>query len=169
MSNVTIHSLPIICKAYGLSVLTAHSEAVLTQAILSYDAPFAVQITLDFETSNAVALLALSPTIQVDFYVKPLQTGHTIDLGTSTLTTDSQQSLYTLRLEMTSPSELNLATNKVYRLGALVRIGASEQPALLCGVLEDLMVQIHTRKEASPAPKQSQKTTSKKRSMKIKK
>lgn len=169
MSSINIHSLPIACKVHGLSVLIAHSNEAFTQAIVPYDAPFAVQVALTFEDSNAIALLALQPTIQVDFYMKPLQAGSTIDLGTSIQATDSHQCLYTLCLETTSPSELNLSAHQVYRLGALIRIGAPEQPALLCGVVEDIMIQIHPVREPSSAPKRSHKANSKKRSSKTKK
>ncbi|MEA5462733.1 hypothetical protein [Leptothoe sp. PORK10 BA2] len=135
-----------------------------THAILPYDAPFTAQITLAFEGSNAIALLALTPTIQVDFYLKPLQAGNTVDLGTSTLAADNQQRLYTPQLNVTSPSELNLTANKVYRLGSLIRIGALDQPALLCGVVEELMVQIHPSRDRSETTKQSHKAIPKKRS-----
>lgn len=167
MSSVNIHSLPIICKAYGLSVVTGSSD--VAQTIVPYDAPFTVQIALAFDDSNSIALLALGPTVQVDFYVKPLQAGSTLDLGSSTLTANGHQSIYTALLEVTSPSELQLMANRVYSLGALVRIGAPDHPALLCGVVEGLMIQIHAIKDSSPEPKKSKKNHRKNVSTKTKK
>ncbi|MEM6251657.1 MAG: hypothetical protein AAF821_01935 [Cyanobacteria bacterium P01_D01_bin.156] len=129
---------------------------------MPHDAPFTAQVALSFDASNAVALLALNPTIQIDFYIKPLQAGSTIDVGNIALVTNSQERLYTLQLDIASPAELNLDKSKVYRLGALVRIGAPENPALLCGVVEELMIQLYTSEKLSQASKKAQKNTSKK-------
>ncbi|WP_215618873.1 hypothetical protein [Leptothoe kymatousa] len=154
---------------YGLSVGATPADSPAAQAIVPYDAPFSVQITLAFEATNAIALLALAPTIQVDFYMKPLQAGATIDLGTSTLIADSQQSLYTLQLALTPPAELNLTTDKVYHLGAVVRVGAPAHPALLCGVLEaEHPLQIYTPRASVQTDNTSIKAA-KKRASKTKK
>lgn len=164
MGSVNIHSLPIVCKAHGLSVLTNEIWETSANVILNHDSPFSVQITLDFENSNAIALLALVPTIQADFYATPLQAGNKVDLGSSTLTADRQQTIYAPQLDLQSPAVLGLIPHQVYRLGVLVRIGALHQPALLCGVVEDLMAQIH-----GVLPEQPPKSPSKKRSHKAKK
>lgn len=164
MGSVNIHSLSIVCKAYGLSVLTDEVWETSANVILPHDSPFSVQITLAFENSNAIALLALSPTIQADFYAAPLQAGNKVDLGSSTLTAESQQTTYAPQLELQSPAVLGLVPHQVYRLGVLVRIGALHQPALLCGVVEELMAQVH-----AALPEQSPKSPSKKRSTKAKK
>lgn len=143
MSSVHIHSIPISCQLDELCVVTAHSPEDLTHTVLPSDDAFSVQVSLAFLGTNARSLLALAPTIQVDFYAKPLQAGATIDLGTTVLDTVLQQMSYTAALHLGSPRESNLTKATVYRIGALVRIGALEQPAMLCGVLDDLIVQIH--------------------------
>ncbi len=143
MSSVHIHSIPISCQLYELCVVTAHSPQDVSNTVLPHDDAFSVQVSLAFLGTNARALLALAPIIQVDFYAKPLQAGATTDLGSTTLDAIPQQMSYAAALHLGSPSESDLTAATVYRIGALVRIGALEQPALLCGVLDDLIVQIY--------------------------
>ncbi|MBE9066065.1 hypothetical protein IQ260_05305 [Leptolyngbya cf. ectocarpi LEGE 11479] len=144
MSSVSVHSIPIHCQIYDLTIVTACSEQPSTDTILRHDDPFSVQVSLGFQGNNAIALLALTPIIQVDFYARPLQAGSTLDLGVATLETVIDSMSYTAALHLDAPSKTGLTAAAVYRIGALVRIGALEQPALLCGVLEDFVVQIHS-------------------------
>lgn len=143
MSSVSIHSIPILCQIFDLVIVTAHSAQTSTDTILRHDEPFSVQVSLGFQGNNAIALLALAPIIQVDFYAQPLQAGSSLDLGVVTLKTVIDSVSYTPALHLDTPLKAGLTAAAVYRIGALVRIGALEQPALLCGVLEDLVVQIH--------------------------
>ncbi|MEM7062577.1 MAG: hypothetical protein AAF572_05370 [Cyanobacteria bacterium P01_B01_bin.77] len=143
MSSVSVHSVPILCQIFDLAIVTAHSDQPSTETILRHDEPFSVQVSLGFQGNNAIALLALTPIMQVDFYARPLQAGSTLDLGVATLETMVDSMSYTAVLHLDTPSKTGLTAAAVYRIGALVRIGALEQPALLCGVLEDLVVQVH--------------------------
>ncbi|MGD1857966.1 MAG: hypothetical protein ACFB2W_27330 [Leptolyngbyaceae cyanobacterium] len=142
MNSVNIHAIPVSCQIGDLKVVTAHSTQPHSETILQSDVPFSIQVSLAFVGTNAIALLALTPAIQVDFYAKPLQAGATADLGMITMTTAPPQMAYTPILHLDTPDASGLITAAVYRLGALVRIGAVEQPALLCGVIEELIVQI---------------------------
>ncbi len=143
MDSVSIHSMPILCQMQDLVIVTSQTDQTATDTILWHDKPFSVQVSLRFQGTNAIALLALSPIIQVDFYARSLQAGSNLDLGVVTVETAIESINYTPTLQLNSPTEIGFTATAVYRIGALVRIGALDQPGLLCGVLENLVVQIY--------------------------
>jgi hypothetical protein len=143
MSSTLLQSIPISCRIHRLTVFTSQAEDETANTVLYQNEPFSVQVSLDFVGTNAIALLALKPVIQLDFYAKLLSKGLSIELGSLTTETNTQQLTYIPTLALGSPVDIGLTAAKVYRFGVLARIGALEQPALLWGIFEELMVQIH--------------------------
>ncbi|MEM9903723.1 MAG: hypothetical protein AAF921_01690 [Cyanobacteria bacterium P01_D01_bin.44] len=143
MGSMDIHSISIFCRLEGIKILSAVLASTPTDTvILQHNQPYSLQVSVEFIGSNAIALLALTPTLRADFYATPVGVGQSMTLGTVCLSSQPQQQLYTLELKIPSIDNAGLEDNRVYRLSALVRIGATDQPAILCGVLEAPIVQI---------------------------
>ncbi|MEO0537100.1 MAG: hypothetical protein AAF215_24990 [Cyanobacteria bacterium P01_A01_bin.123] len=154
MDTLYLTSIPIACELSPLEVLDPNANAMADTAILSATQPFAVQLSVTFQGTNAIALLALTPTIQAEFYAKPTTHSTTIPLGECQDITRIDQLDYPLTLNISAPLETGLTPGTVYRLGALIKIGSPDGPALICGVQETGMVQIY---EAAAAAQISRK------------
>ena len=145
--QIAIGILPITCRFYGLTLRQSAEDSLEPEDILMADRPFQIQATLEWKSNAAIALLSLQPEIAVEFFAKPAGIGEGVDLGVATEIADPDQRLYTLALDLESPADCGLATG-IHHLGALLRIGAPDAPALLYGVLEGSLVEVF-----SPIPK----------------
>jgi hypothetical protein len=144
MSIHEVTSIPIRCRFGELTVVAAEAEA--STPILNAEESFALRTSVEFLDTSAVALLALEPTIHVEFYAKSCGPGDSVFLGETQMVATAEQRTYSPSLSLRSPANLGLMTDGVYRLGALLRVGAEDGPALICAVQEDVLVQIHALK-----------------------
>lgn len=144
MIKTEIQSIVIPCRLEGITILTEASAPSLTDTvILHHNQPYSLKVSVNFVSSNSIALLALMPTLRADFYAIPLGIGQPINLGTACLSSQPLQRTYSLVLQLPSLEKSGFAIEHVYRLNALIRIGATDQPALLCGLLEAPVVQVY--------------------------
>ena len=157
MNSIQTSIVPFTCRFYDLTIFAQGSGRTTPDTILKEDQPFSLQASVEFVGSGAIALLCLTPSIQIDFYAKPCGRGDDVDLGAATITAVADQFTYTPTLEIDSPVSVGLTPKTLYRISALMRVGAPNCPALICGVLEDLIVEIYT---ASRLPKKSIKSKS---------
>ena len=144
--DVYIDSLPIRCHLYGLSVSQSNHESDdegLLDSIVMSDRPFSVQVTVEWLGNTAIALLMLRPELSVDFFAKPIAIGNAIELGTVTHFTSPKERTYRPTLEVQSPIACGLNAG-LYHLGAVLRVGAEEGPALVCGAIEGVVTEIFT-------------------------
>ena len=142
--KIQISSLSISCQLVGIIVLTKDSEIPLADTVvLRGDQSCSLQVSVSFLGSNAIALLALTPTLRTDFYATPLGPGQPVALGSICSACQFHQPTYCPTLAIPHLGDAGLVVDRVYRLSALIRIGAAEQPALLCGLLESPIVQLY--------------------------
>ena len=139
--QIAIGILPITCRFYGLTLRQSVEDSLESEDILMADRPFQIQATVEWKSNAAIALLSLQPEIAVEFFAKPAGLGEGVDLGVATEIADPDQRLYTPALDLESPADCGLETG-IHHLGALLRIGAPDAPALLCGVLEGSLVEV---------------------------
>jgi hypothetical protein len=147
------HSEAVSSQAIDAQVATlmctlAHLRVSITddnsETILSGDAPVTLSVTVDFGNSGAIALMPLGLQIRADFFAKPIGRGEDLELGNAILQTVANQFTYSPALRIETGLEMaGMVPEKVYRLTALLRVGAPDYPALITGVLEDLIIQIY--------------------------
>jgi hypothetical protein len=154
MAAQNVTSIPVCCRFGELSVVSTASETEPSSPILQAEEPFTLQTSVEFLDASAVALLALEPTIYVEFYAKPCGPGEQVLLGDTRVTATSDQRTYSLSLFSCSPVEAGFNTGGVYRLGVLLRVGAEEGPGLICAVQEDVLVQIHGKQPKTSVDRQ---------------
>ena len=143
MKNTQVSVVPFTCRFSHLTVFAQDSDGTTPDTLIKEAQPFSLRASVEFVGSGAIALLCLNPAIQVDFYAKPCGRGEDVDLGTVAVTAVADQVIYTPTLELGAPVSVGLTARTLYRISALLRIGAPDCPALICGVIEDLMVEIY--------------------------
>lgn len=151
MATQEVSSIPIRCQFGELTVVSAGADAEAPTPVLNLEESFTLRTRIEFLGTSAVALLALEPAIHLEFYAKPCGPGESIALGETQLVATSEQRTYAPSLSVQSPADTGFRADGVYRLGALLRIGAEGGPALICAVQENVLVQIHTP-EPEPSP-----------------
>ena len=143
--------VPFACLFSDLTLFAQDANGTLPDTLLKEEQPFSLQASVEFVGSGAIALLCLTPTIQLDFCAKSCLRGDYVDLGLVTIPAISDQFIYAPVLEVSSPVSVGLKSGDLYQISALLRVGAPNCPALICGVIEDLMVEIYTA--SKPAKK----------------
>ncbi len=154
--EIFLESIPVRCRVYGLSVCQStaiadeqcdgtrggtNADYWEMQIVLTGDRPFHVQVTVEWLGSAAIALLMLQPSLAVDFYIKPVGAGHSIDLGTVEQPTAASQQVYAPCLMLESPDQQGIHPG-FYHLHATVRVGAAEGPALLWDVIGGVRLEV---------------------------
>ncbi|MDX2232167.1 MAG: hypothetical protein NW220_21205 [Leptolyngbyaceae cyanobacterium bins.349] len=128
-----------------LSDLVALAKATgRMETIFNLTEPAILSVTISFSGSGAIALMPLTPSIQVDFYAKSLHRRDELELGSVTLPTQAQQLVYTPAIAL--PAGLAAAgamANQAYGISALVRVGATGFPAFVVGTIAGLMLQTY--------------------------
>lgn len=140
MSNAQVVIAPISCTLANLVAFAPPQTAMET--IFHQAEPFAVQVSVEFGRSGAIALLPLGLTLRVDFFAKPFGRGDTLLLGCISSVTKAGQQLYTLVLTLPD-GPTALVPEKVYAISALLQVGAPNYPALINGTIEGLMLQTY--------------------------
>jgi hypothetical protein len=100
-------------------------------------------VTVEFLGSGAIALLSLAPFILVDFYTKPLSPESGVTLGQVKTRTTPGILSYSPTLTLAPPLTLELQTNTLYCIGAVLRVGAPHGPSLINGFIEEPIIEIY--------------------------
>lgn len=142
MNQTHVTIAPIACNLSHLIVFTPKVE--MAETILRQDEPVALRVTVEFSRSGAIALLPLGLALTVEFFAKPFGAGTTIALGKTNLITTANQFTYLPTLELsTGFATLGLQPEKVYKISALLQVGASDFPAFINGFTEGLTLQTY--------------------------
>ncbi|MEL6224132.1 MAG: hypothetical protein AAFR31_15975 [Cyanobacteria bacterium J06627_8] len=150
-----LDSLPVRCRVYGLSLKQSdnHEHEETEQIVLS-DRPVSVQLTVEFLGNSAIALLMLEPTLSIELLAKSVSTGETWELGKLSQTMTPKERMYAPVLDLEPPTQCGLDVG-MYRLTAIVRIGAPDGPALLSGLIEDNRFEVFSNPTQSSKRKRS--------------
>lgn len=143
MSESHVNVGPITCQLSELKVSVANAPAAFSETILQGNQPFSLQVTVEFSGSGAIALMPLSPSIQVKFFTKPLSPEPGMELGSIEVLTRPGVFVYTPTLSLGAPLSIGLRPGTIYRIGAVLRIGAPDWPALISGFTEELTIEIY--------------------------
>jgi hypothetical protein len=148
MSESYVNIGPIACRLSNLIVSTDNDNSDFSATVLQGNQPFSLQVTVEFSGPGAIALMPLSPAIQVSFYTKPLGPEAGVDLGSLVIHTKPGVFTYTPTLTLGSPFSIGLKAKMLYRLGAALRVGAPEWPSLITGYTEEVTVELYTNPTA---------------------
>jgi hypothetical protein len=138
---------PVVCT---LSQLVSHrGRSDLPETIFSQTEALHLQVTIEFSRSGAIALMPLGLPLQVEFLAESLgnrdsagATAGRFLIGTSRLHTAAHQMIYTAAIEV-QPQHAGFAAEQVYEVSALLRVGASHQPAWIVGTIGGLLTQTY--------------------------
>lgn len=141
-SSVTIASFS--CK---LSELTAYAQdADQVETIFELNQPFWLKGQIEFGESGAIALLALQPTLRMEFFAKAVGLPEELRLGEVMIACHPDQLRYEPVLSLPGGlAKVGGVTETVYKISALVRVGASRYPAMVTGVMEALLIQTYSQ------------------------
>ncbi len=143
MSDSQVNVSQIDCHLSDLTVLAANAKPISSATVLKSDKPFSLQVTVEFAGPGAIALMPLSLAVQVEFYAKPLGPEAGVILGTISLSTSPEVLTYTPELTLGPPASVGLQAKTLYRIGAVLRVGAPDWPSLIHGITEELTVEIY--------------------------
>lgn len=149
MSDSYINVVPIACRLSDLTVETVGAGQPSSETILQGDQPFSLKVTVEFSGSGAIALMPLSPSIQVEFYTKPLSPAPGIVLGKVEIKTSPGILIYSPTLTLAPPMSIGLRPKVIYCIGVVLRVGAPDWPALINGFTEELTIEIYSSSERS--------------------
>lgn len=171
MNAAQANVAPIRCTLSDLTAFTTHSgvahsgaasssntpDAICKDTILKADQPFSLRVLVEFSESGAIALMPLSPTLTVTFYAKPVPSEPGMTLGESRLEAIANLFTYTPTLSLASPEAIGLKSGSIYRINAVLRVGAPDCPALIVGIIEGLTIQIYCLPQAPGKLKKADK------------
>ena len=152
MSDSHVNVGPIGCQLYNLTVFTANTKSAFPETVLQPHQPFSLKVTVEFSGPGAIALMPLAPTIQVEFYAKPLSPDPAMVLGNIEMMALPGTLTYMPTLTLGSPQSIGWHTKTIYRIGAVLRVGAPDGPSLINGFIETLTIEIYTVSEISREP-----------------
>lgn len=144
MSDSQVNVGAIVCQLSNLTVFTANAQHGFSETVLQGHQPFSLQVTVEFAGPGAIALMPLSLAVQVEFYTKPLGPESGMILGTTALHTQPDVLTYAPTLALGSPLSVGLKADTIYRVGAVLRVGAPKWPSLVNGFTEELTIEIYT-------------------------
>ncbi|MEB3314397.1 MAG: hypothetical protein VKL98_09655 [Cyanobacteriota bacterium] len=144
MSESYVNIGPIACRLSNLIVSTDNGNPDFSATVLQGNQPFSLQVTVGFSGPGAIALMPLSPAIQVNFYTKPLGPETGVELGSLVIKTKPGVFNYTPTLTLGSPFSIGLKAKMLYRIGAALRVGARDWPSLITGYTEEVTVELYT-------------------------
>ncbi len=158
MSDSHITVVPITCRFSNLKVFTTDANQAFSEAALQGDQPFSLKVTVEFSGPGAIALMPLTPSIQVEFYTKPLSPEPGIVLGKVEIKTSPNLLIYSPVLTLAPPLSIGLRPNTIYCVGAVLRVGAPNWPSLINGYTEELTIEVYTTSESIAVSKTSKTT-----------
>lgn len=144
MSESYVNIGSIDCRLSNLIVSTDNGHPSFSATVLQGNQPFSLQVTVEFLGPGAIALMPLSPAIQVSFYTKPLGPEAGVGLGSLVINTKPGVFTYTPNLTLGSPFSIGLKAKTLYRIGAALRVGAPDWPSLITGYTEEVTVELYT-------------------------
>lgn len=147
MSDSKINVVPIACHLSNLTVFTTDASEILSSTVLQGNQPFSLKVTVEFSGPGAIALMPLSPSIQIEFYAKPLSPDPGIALGRVEVKASPDVLTYPLVLTLPPPASIGLRSKTIYTIGSVLRVGAPDWPSLINGFTEELTIEVYT---ASP-------------------
>jgi hypothetical protein len=147
MSDPKINVVPIACCLSDLTVLTTDVSPTWPNTVLQGSQPFSLRVTVEFSGPGAIALMPLSPAIQVEFYAKPLSPDLGMTLGKVEVKARADILSYPLMLTLPPPDSLGLRSNTLYTIGSVLRVGAPDWPSLINGFTEELTIEVYTASE----------------------
>jgi hypothetical protein len=143
MSDSHVNVSKIDCQLSNLTVLAANAKPTSSATVLKNDKPFSLHVTVEFSGPGAIALMPFALSVQVEFYAKPLGPKAGIILGTMAISTSPEILIYTPKLTLGPPSSVGLEPKTLYRIGAVLRVGAPDWPSLIHGFTEELTLEIY--------------------------
>lgn len=142
----TVSVAPLSCQLSDLTVFTHSPETI--EPILSDAEPFSLAVTLTFGGAGSIALMPLKACLCVAFFAQAVGAGQSLALGQTQIFSQAGQFRYTPTLTVPEGRAIGL-TESVYRITALVKVGAADAPALVTGVMEGLLIQIYADSAAN--------------------
>jgi hypothetical protein len=149
MSDSKINVVPIVCRLSNLTVITTDASQTWPSTILQGSQPFSLKVTVEFSGPGAIALMPLSPSIQVEFYARPLSPDLGIALGKVEVKASPDVLTYPLILTLPPPTAIGLRPKTIYSIGSVLRVGSPDWPSLINGFTEELTIEVY----ASPSEK----------------
>lgn len=144
MSDSQINVVPIACRLSNLTVGATDSNSILPNTVLQGGQPFSLKVTVEFLGPGAIALVPLSPSIQIEFYAKPLSPDPGMVLGKVEVKTSPNILTYPLTLTLPPPASIGLRSKTIYRIGSVLRVGNPDWPSLINGFTEELTIEVYT-------------------------
>lgn len=143
MKGTQVHVAPITCKFFNLTSFTAKPDAEYPETILKPNEPFSLRVTVEFGGAGVIALMPLLVCIKVNFFAEPYGLGSKSELGDALVTTSAGLFTYTPTLKIAKPEAVGLVPDAIYNISAVLRVGASNGPALITGFTDGLALQIY--------------------------
>jgi len=153
MNGSQISIVPVACRLSNLTVFTEDADLDFPSTILKDNQPFSLKVTVEFLGPGAIALVPLSPSIQLEFYVKPLSPDPGMVLGKVEIKTIPNLLIYSPTLTVAPPISIGLRSKTTYCVGATVRVGSPDWPSLINGFTEELTIEVYrasSEKGSSP-------------------
>ena len=149
MNDSHINVGPIACRLSQLTVFTNDANPPFSETVLQSHQPFSLKVIVEFSGPGAIALMPLAPAIQVEFYTKPLSPETGTILGSIQVNTRPDVLIYEPTINLGTPLSIGLRPKTIYRIGAVLRVGALDWPSLITGYTEEVTVEIYARVERS--------------------
>ena len=149
MSDSHVNVGPIACRLSNLTVFTINANPAFSETVLQDNQPISLAVTVEFSGPGAIALMPLLAAIQVEFYAKPLSPELGIKLGNIEVVTQPEVLTYTPILNLGSPLSMGLKSGIIYRIGAVLRVGAPKWPSLINGFTEEVTIEIYSLPNSS--------------------
>jgi hypothetical protein len=131
------------CALTELLAYTATSTRAET--VFAHTEALTMRVTVEFLGSGSIALLALKPPIQVEFFAKAIGAKQ-LSIGHILLDTAPKQFRYEASLIVSQGlGSIGFLPEKVYQLSALLRVGCPNYPAIVTGFIKGRLIQTYNQ------------------------
>lgn len=146
MSDSHINIGPIGCQLSNLTASAISAKSEFAETRLPNNQPFSLQVTVELSGPGAISLMSLSPTIQVEFYAKPLSSDSSKMLGSVAIMALPEVLAYKPTLMLSAPQAIGFHSKMIYQIGAVLRVGTLDGPSLVHGFTEAFTIEIYKPK-----------------------
>ncbi len=127
----------------SISSISIGSTGPDPDTVLKKGEAFALTVGVQFSGAGALALTPLGIPVKVEFFAESIGSGSELSLGSATVSTTAGVLVYPVTLNVPAATSGLLTADRVYKIAAVLRVGATAFPAIANGFSEELAIEVY--------------------------
>ncbi|MFM7471323.1 MAG: hypothetical protein LVS60_10445 [Nodosilinea sp. LVE1205-7] len=139
-SSTQVNIAPLGISISPISVLSTGPDP---DSVLKRGEAFNLTVTVTFSGAGALAIVPLGIPVKVEFFAESIGSGSELSLGSATVGTAPGVFVYPVTLSVAAATSSLLTAERVYKIAAVLRVGATAFPAIANGFSEELAIEVY--------------------------